>query len=147
MSTDIEAMNEKGGDPSTPCNIILGVLVGLAISTLACPHLRWGGNPGDPPKCIPGAANDQQPKMPLDEVLYNFVDETTTLQMVLGGVVVVFVGWKVLAHPGGKLEGLGDVFLLVVWGFVGVVGAFGEVCYAVARGCGFAGVGREGVGE
>jgi hypothetical protein len=142
MSTDIEAMNEMCGDLSTAFGITIGVLVGFAISFIACPHMRWGNGPS-PPKCIPNTTTTT-PKTPLDpsQVLHDFVDNITTLQMVLGGVVVVFIGYKVMSSPGGKLKGLGDVFLLVVWGFVGVVGAFSEVCYAVARGFGFE-VGRD----
>jgi hypothetical protein len=122
MSTDIEAMNEMCGDRSTTFGIIIGVLVGFAISFLACPHMRWGNGPS-PPKCIPNTTTTTTPKTPLDpsQVLRDFVDNITTLQMVLGGVVVVFIGYKVMSSPGGKLKGLGDVFLLVVcggcWGF------------------------------
>ena len=63
--------------------------------------------------------------------------------------MVGFVGWKVLMHPGGMGRGLGlgEVGLLVVWVFVGVVGGVSEVCWAVARGLGVGvgvGVGREG---
>ena len=84
MSTDIEALNALYGDLSTPCNIIIGALLGLAIAMLACPHLRWGGNADSLPQCIPGTAN-ARPKIPLDQVLYNFVGNMTTTHLV-GGV-------------------------------------------------------------
>ena len=64
--------------------------------------------------------------------------------MVVAGAVVVFVAFKIFSNKGGKLKGLEEVFLLVVWGFVGVVGGFGEGCYAVARGLGYEDGGEEG---
>ncbi|KAM0697643.1 hypothetical protein Q7P36_002497 [Cladosporium allicinum] len=139
MSTDIEAMNEMVsemcGDLSTPWHILIGILIGLAITLIGC-----GGSP-------PNGTPNTTDKIPLEpsQVLTNFVDNVKTVHMVLGGAVLVFVAFKVFSNKEGKLKGLKEVFLFVVWGFVGVVGVVGgfrEGCYAVARGLGYE-VGRE----
>ena len=140
MSTDIEAMNEMVsemyGDLSTPWHILIGILIGLAITLIAC-----GGSP-------PNGTPNTTDKIPLEpsQVLSDFVDNVKTVHMVVAGAVVVFVAFKIFSNKGGKLKGLEEVFLLVVWGFVGVVGGFGEGCYAVARGLGYE-VGGEGGGK
>lgn len=140
MSTEIEAMNEMYGDFPRSWYILIGTLISFAFCTLACPHLRKGYP--DLPPCDPNITAQPTSKISLEpaQMLDNFLESVKPVHVVLGGAVVAFVGYKVFAHEGGRAKGLEEVFLLDVWGFVGVVGvvgAFGEVCCAVGRGFGF----------
>ena len=98
MSTDIEAMNEMVsemyGDLSTPWHILIGILIGLAITLIAC-----GGSP-------PNGTPNTTDKIPLEpsQVLSDFVDNVKTVHMVVAGAVVVFVAFKIFSNKGGTVS-------------------------------------------